>query len=418
VEEASGNPEVSILNPWPTIVAKCVVPGHEAYDGEIDTLAQEGLDRDVFALDAPGLRWLLDNINAKVSAYFDNFTKLERCSWRVEGRLAVHGPNGFQAMANKPGSYFTGAYFVTVPEKKQGLRLRKDVRSNSMMLVTPRHGMTMASIAGDPYFDVCYQFSGEPGLLLMWPAFINYWMTPNHSDNPLVMVQFDVIIDDDMKDNTWQRLAILAPGGEASSHKEDFLEIWPTKLVQRRIEACEDWNNQLVAHIIDMESTQKNLTTEYRTVEFFSSNKPAVGWLEERIKETVNGYFQNFPSPEFHWGLKGWPSINRIGDYHEPHLHPWCYLSGTYYVQLPKAESGDYLASTPSGAINFSDPRPSASQIAVEGDPYSRPQFSILPEPGTMLLWPSSLLHTVYPNMSPENRISVSFNIGVSQDSP
>jgi len=82
VEETTGNPEVSLLNPWPTIVAKCVVPGHEVYDGEIDILAQEGVDSDVFALDAPGLRWLLDKINAKVNTYFDNFTKVERCSLR------------------------------------------------------------------------------------------------------------------------------------------------------------------------------------------------------------------------------------------------------------------------------------------------------------------------------------------------
>ena len=82
MEETTGNPEVSLLNPWPTIVAKCVVPGHEVFDDEIDILAQEGVDGDVFALDAPGLRWLLDKINAKVSIYFDNFTKVERCSLR------------------------------------------------------------------------------------------------------------------------------------------------------------------------------------------------------------------------------------------------------------------------------------------------------------------------------------------------
>ena len=82
MEETTENPEVSLLNPWPTIVAKCVVPGHEVYDGEIDILAQEGVDGDVFALDAPGLRWLLDKINAKVNTYFDNFTKVERCSLR------------------------------------------------------------------------------------------------------------------------------------------------------------------------------------------------------------------------------------------------------------------------------------------------------------------------------------------------
>ena len=415
MEEPSGSPGVSVLNPllnpWPTIVANGVVPGHEVYDGEIDSLARKGVDGDVFALDTPALRWLLDKINAKVSSYFENFTKVERCSWRVEGRLVVHGPNGFQAMTNKPGCYLAGAYFVTVPERKQGLRLREDVRSNSMILVDPRYGMTMISIDGDPYQDQYFEFSGEPGLLLMWPGFVNHWTTPNHSDEPLVMVRFDVIIDEGTKANTWQRLAVLAPGVKGSSDNEDFLEIWPTYIVQRRLDACEDWNDRLVAHITDMDSTQENLTTEYRKADFFASNEPAVGWLEDRIVETVAGYLRNFAEPDLRWTIKGWPSVNRIGDYHAPHVHPWCYLSGTYYVRLPRGESGDTLASTPSGAINFSDPRPAASQIAIEGDPYSKPQFWLLPEPGTMLIWPSSLIHTVYPNMSPEQRISISFNI-------
>ena len=82
MEETTENPEVSLLNPWQTIVAKCVVLGHEVYDGEIDILAQEGVDSDVFAQGAPGLRWLLDKINAKVNTYFDNFTKVERCFLR------------------------------------------------------------------------------------------------------------------------------------------------------------------------------------------------------------------------------------------------------------------------------------------------------------------------------------------------
>ncbi|MCH7832417.1 MAG: hypothetical protein IIC55_06045 [Proteobacteria bacterium] len=183
--------------------------------------------------------------------------------------------------------------------------------------------------------------------------------------------------------------------------------------MQFRLDGCEDWNDQLVAHITGMDSTRENLTTDYRKTDFFKSSEPAVGWLGDRIKETVAGYFQNFADPELRWSLLGWPNVNRIGDYHAPHVHPWSYLSGTYYVRLPKAESGDNLSSTPSGAISYSDPRPAASRIAVEGDPYSRPQFSLLPEPGTMLIWPSSLIHTVYPNMSPEQRISVSFNIMV-----
>ena len=51
---------------------------------------------------------------------------------------------------------------------------------------------------------------------------------------------------------------------------------------------------------------------------------------------------------------------------------------------------------------------------AIRGDGQIDPELRIQPEPGLMLLWPSFLHHLVHPNLSDDIRISVSFNVLLS----
>ncbi len=39
------------------------------------------------------------------------------------------------------------------------------------------------------------------------------------------------------------------------------------------------------------------------------------------------------------------------------------------------------------------------------------PEFRLVPDPGTLLLWHSSVLHLVHANLADEPRITISFNI-------
>lgn len=89
------------------------------------------------------------------------------------------------------------------------------------------------------------------------------------------------------------------------------------------------------------------------------------------------------------------------------HNHPNSILSGVYYLQAPEN----------CGGIFFSDPRP-ASQMLIppvtEFSLWTFPKVSYKPHEGTMILFPSWLLHGVEMNMSESVRISLSFNIGMS----
>lgn len=86
--------------------------------------------------------------------------------------------------------------------------------------------------------------------------------------------------------------------------------------------------------------------------------------------------------------------------------YPNSVFSGIYYVKAPLN----------SGGLFFPDPRP-AAQILVppvsEFNMWTLPQITYKAYEGTMLLFPSWLMHGVEANMSGEDRVSISFNIGM-----
>jgi uncharacterized protein (TIGR02466 family) len=102
-----------------------------------------------------------------------------------------------------------------------------------------------------------------------------------------------------------------------------------------------------------------------------------------------------------------WAIVNGKLASNSVHNHPNSILSGVYYLKAPES----------CGSIFFSDPRP-ASQMLIppvtEFNLWTFPKVSYKPREGTMLLFPSWLLHGVEMNMSEEVRISLSFNIGMS----
>ena len=182
-----------------------------------------------------------------------------------------------------------------------------------------------------------------------------------------------------------------------------FLALWPTILVRRRLADHQQPNVRLTDLIEEMDRSSEQLTTRYQGVAFLGGDDGAVRWLRNAVEETVGAYFNesgmDYP---IRWSLQSWPNVNRRGDYHPPHNHACCYLSGTYYVKMPADGSG---------AISFYDPRTALNMLVAPGEGAGRHEYTLQPEPGTLLLWHSSLNHLVHPNSSDETRISVSFNI-------
>tara|TARA_Y100000296_G_C5130334_1_gene235187 strand:- start:307 stop:951 length:645 start_codon:yes stop_codon:yes gene_type:complete len=109
----------------------------------------------------------------------------------------------------------------------------------------------------------------------------------------------------------------------------------------------------------------------------------------------------------------GWVNINRKGDFNREHVHPDCHWSGVYYVKTP-ANCGELRFHNPIVAssmvksghllnLTSSNIKTSFFLNSIPLDPYE----------GSILIFPSWLFHSVDPNRSNYDRISVSFNIKI-----
>jgi uncharacterized protein (TIGR02466 family) len=98
--------------------------------------------------------------------------------------------------------------------------------------------------------------------------------------------------------------------------------------------------------------------------------------------------------------------LNRMpgGIGHSLHLHPASFISGTYYVVVPKG----------AGALKFEDPRLSRLMAApprrADAPRAVRPFVSMAARSGDLILFESWLRHEVPPARYVGERVSISFN--------
>lgn len=360
--------------------------------------------RAFFANKDAAIQLLREHIVKAVQAYFEHFELRPGPGYRLQGRFERLTYGESRELRNTSEAYLTGMYCIEAPKDTESLHLRLDARPGHVTLYDPRPGLNMLSIKSDPYRNLSLTVEHQPGSFVMWPANVSHYCHPNLSRKPQLCVVFDVIpadIDSDEHESgeRWQ--------GEIH-------ESWPTGLIKRRLPGHEQRNPELVGVIDELERQNPNLTTDFNSRPFQNHDAPALEWLHASINRSLSEYFKqlgmNYP---ISWNIASWSNINRFGDYHSPHNHPWCYLSGTYYVQVPEpdaAEGGDHERN--SGCISFYDPRSGSKKLEAlpAGSPAAH-VYTIRPVPGALLMWPSSVYHFVHPNLSTAKRYSISFNI-------
>ena len=107
--------------------------------------------------------------------------------------------------------------------------------------------------------------------------------------------------------------------------------------------------------------------------------------------------------------MNAWININQKFNSNQTHTHPACILSGVYYIKTPK-ECGNIQFIHPAQDMMSRD----WHNIIPDSDynQYNSEQWWLPPEEGRLYVFPSWLKHMVKPNMSDEERISISFNVG------
>jgi uncharacterized protein (TIGR02466 family) len=133
--------------------------------------------------------------------------------------------------------------------------------------------------------------------------------------------------------------------------------------------------------------------------------EPSLAELVAAIEKLVRGALGFLHIGHDDFTITGcWANVNGPGAAHALHHHPNNYFSGVYYARV--AEGGD--------TICFHDPRvqtrairPPVTSLTNENTDLAVAKV----EPGTLLLFPAWLEHSVPPNESREQRVSVSFNV-------
>lgn len=150
--------------------------------------------------------------------------------------------------------------------------------------------------------------------------------------------------------------------------------------------------------------------------DFFDREEPGARRLAAIIGDAVRAATQQV-APKFDVAaammhLEGWINANGPGALNEPHAHPTWAWSGTYYVSVPAKKDGR------DGAIEFLDPRGDVSALSVPGATCFRSKARLSPVAGDLILFPSYLIHWVYPHQAAEERVSVAFNARIAEGRP
>jgi uncharacterized protein (TIGR02466 family) len=107
--------------------------------------------------------------------------------------------------------------------------------------------------------------------------------------------------------------------------------------------------------------------------------------------------------------LQFWININGQENYNQLHNHPRSFISGVYYVKVPK-NSGNIIFHHPNTLMKF------WYQQYTKGITHdSHPLVFVTPEEGKLVLFPSWLEHVVESNKTGKKRISIAFNASLQE---
>jgi len=123
----------------------------------------------------------------------------------------------------------------------------------------------------------------------------------------------------------------------------------------------------------------------------FDIRLPAMQQLADAAIAAASDYLRScgveFDAAAYAGRLLGWANVNGRGHYNAPHRHPGFDVSGCFYLVQPS------VTSDATGTIEFLDQRNLSAQAERFGGPMFSSSFALRPEPGQIVVFPSSITH-------------------------
>ena len=191
---------------WPTFLLERIVPGHEQANIALARLIRDlekkhrGLTTDyrhdnLMVLQHPATEWLTQCVNVTVGDYFAALGMEYEIRWHLHGWANINRFGDYHDFHNHPHAYLSGTYYVQLPTVMEKLETRDDVRPGRITFYDPRGAVNMTAIKGDPNIEPEHTVEPRPGMILLWPAFVNHFVHPNLSKQMRISVSFNVMLN-------------------------------------------------------------------------------------------------------------------------------------------------------------------------------------------------------------------------------
>ena len=194
--------------------------------------------------------------------------------------------------------------------------------------------------------------------------------------------------------------------------------LFSVPLIRYRVPNHVDLNARLVKCI--HEKMQLSATADATNRgDSWRSNKSVLDWDNDAIQD-LKGHMKNAlgdmirstvsdPNPEHFedWLFESWALVHRSGGHNVAHIHSsgsftW---SGIYYAKTGFPEG----VQATKGITVLQDRSAVPKEVLNNPNPFER-EYRIVPEPGLLVLFPSTVWHSVEPFEGEDERITIPFN--------
>ena len=181
--------------------------------------------------------------------------------------------------------------------------------------------------------------------------------------------------------------------------KEELLQLFPTPLL---IVPYEQPINKELEYLKTISYREQKQNGNYRSDDSYLLRNEEFKNIKNFLKEAVDKFTTNVLNTKQRLVItQCWANRNPKGSQHHEHVHPNSIISGVMYFQINEKLPPIKFAKTNQDGMKL-DPE-KYNNVNSES-------FMLSCKPGELILFPSSLKHSVPINMSEEDRISVSFN--------
>lgn len=187
------------------------------------------------------------------------------------------------------------------------------------------------------------------------------------------------------------------------------INLFPTPIAIFKLDELSDQEKKFLLNIKVREKNNEYLNN-IASDDNYILDKPEVKNLKDKIQKCINNYKEEIMQCENELYItNSWVNFLKTGNRHAMHHHSNSMLSGVYFINVDKDMPNFTLQSSQTNLWPLSWKRKKWTYENSLGE-------IILVENNMLILFPSTVWHSVDTNTSPNTRVSLSFNTFLKGD--